>query len=225
MRSRRFRGRAHGKTNVVGPKLNAARGYATRFGYGKKPLDQVIADSIRKRLQQMQHRRCRDNFAAFPFCVGVARADPLATLEFRIFRNLRLLLWRTSDEKKPGVETPGRKRRRHPTTGESEVVSVEMQSIKIQQFWPRQALRFEIVQQRSTLSDSQRLRTARQQDARFFKQLTRGATDHCGLLLICAILDPRFSIAVLALAAGESIKAAEKRELCAALYPEDFGIR
>src|SRR5258708_34922778 len=108
----------------------------------------------------MQHRRYHDNFTAFPFCIRVARANPLATLQFRIFRNPGLLLCRTVSEKKPGVETTRRKRGSYPAANENEGTRVEMQSIKLEQLWPSQAFRFEIVQQGSALANGQRLRTA-----------------------------------------------------------------
>src|SRR5438094_7994102 len=111
---------------------------------------------VRQRADQslalMQHWRPGDHFATFRLRMSVARGDPLATFEFGIGSHARILFWRTVYQEEPGVEPARSERRRDPSSDESEITRVEMQTVMPQQLRPRRAFRFEIVKQRSQLA-------------------------------------------------------------------------
>jgi hypothetical protein len=95
----------------------------------------------------MQNRRHNDQFAALPFREPVLRGDPFTAFKFCIFGDARVLFEWTFGEKEPGIESSRRKRWRYPAANKSEIVSVEMQTIMIEQLRPGHATRFEIIEQ------------------------------------------------------------------------------
>ena len=174
--------------------------------------------------QRVQRRRHGDDLIAHPAIVSITRRAAIRRLQ--LTRDyIRFLLWRTVNEKEPRIETSRIERRRYPTTDKSKIISVEIQLVMLQQRGPRHASRFEIVEQRNSLTFRQRLAAARNQHAQLFKQLARSAADHRGRFRIRRVSDVDFSVVGVDLSARKRMKAAQKREFIAALDPENFRIR
>src|SRR5205807_4097732 len=78
-----------------------------------------------------------------------------------------------------------------PASTKREIICIKMKTVVLQEFWKRHAPGFEIIEQRRALSLRQRLRAARNEHARLFKQLARRATNHRARLRLNAILHAR----------------------------------
>src|SRR5262245_16385124 len=126
---------------------------------------------------------------------------------------MRLLFGGTVGQEEPGVKAAGGEGRRHPAADKRKIVRVQAQPNVIEESGPVHSTRFQIVEQRRALTDSQGLCTSREQHLNFFKQLTRGATDHCGALRVITVKDGYFSIKVLALTSGKRAIPSEKSQL------------
>src|SRR5581483_7043031 len=129
--------------DVVLPKLNASGMFAMRTWCGEKSLNQIVRQTTRESLQRMQNWRRRQDLVAFPFFVGLTRADPFATCQLCVARDMGLLFRRTAYDK-------------------GEIIRVQMQTVMLQQLWPRHSSRFQIIEQGSALSHGQRICPSRQ---------------------------------------------------------------
>src|SRR5262245_60852128 len=114
VRRRRLRRGACRKANVVRMKLHPACRFAVRFPHREKPLNEITAQTFGQSSHRVQHGWDHDDLASLPLRVRVEGRDPFAALEFRIFRYVRLLLWRAGREKEPGVKPSRCERRGQP---------------------------------------------------------------------------------------------------------------
>src|SRR6266508_4568073 len=123
---------AHGKADVVWPKLNTAHRLTEGVWRCKKSFIKIVSQSVCQCFQSMQNWRHGEYFGALPARQCRACSDPFATGEFRVTAHVSVLFPRTVNEKEPGIETPRAEWRSYPAAHESDIAGVKMKIVMLE---------------------------------------------------------------------------------------------